>query len=255
MQLIIKVAYWLFAVYAVVAVAAFVLQRRLMYFPDPERVSPASFNLPGVTERVIDTPDGARLIAWYAPPAPGQPTLLYFHGNAGNLASRSERVRRYVQRGYGVLFLSYRSYGGSTGTPSERANVADALLAYQALIKDGIDPERADPLRLRIAPVGPRPAHVAAPLFLRSIRNVCRLARARRFIDLGPASSANGNRGLHHAAHRADDGFLLFRHTLLQLALLAFSSKDLVNNRRCRIASRHGLERGHGLRAAGCAVI
>jgi fermentation-respiration switch protein FrsA (DUF1100 family) len=141
MQLIIKLAYWLLAIYAVVAVAAFVLQRRLMYFPDRERVSPASFNLPGVTERVIDTPDGARLIAWYAPAAPGRPTLLYFHGNAGNLASRSERVRRYVQRGYGVLFMSYRSYGGSTGTPSERANVADALLAYQALIEDGIDPD------------------------------------------------------------------------------------------------------------------
>jgi pimeloyl-ACP methyl ester carboxylesterase len=141
MQLIIKLAYWLLAVYAVVAVAAFVLQRRLMYFPDPERVSPASFNLPGVVERVIDAPDGARLITWYAPPASGQPTLLYFHGNAGNLASRSERVRRYVQRGYGVLFLSYRGYGGSTGKPSERANVADALLAYQALIKDGVDPE------------------------------------------------------------------------------------------------------------------
>jgi pimeloyl-ACP methyl ester carboxylesterase len=141
MQLIIKLAYWLLAAYAVIAVAAFVLQRRLMYFPDPERVTPASFNLPGVTERIIDAPDGARLIAWYAPPAPGQPTILYFHGNAGNLASRSERVRRYVQRGYGVLFLSYRSYGGSTGTPSESANVADALLAYQALLADGVDPE------------------------------------------------------------------------------------------------------------------
>ncbi len=141
MQLIVKLAYWLFAVYAVVAVAAFVLQRRLMYFPDPERVSPASFNLPGVVERVIDTPDGAQLISWYAPAAPGRPTLLYFHGNAGNLASRSERVRRHVQRGYGVLFMSYRSYGGSTGTPSEHANVADALLAYQALIEDGVDPD------------------------------------------------------------------------------------------------------------------
>ena len=40
MQLIIKLAYWLLAIYAVVAVAAFVLQRRLTYFPDRERVSP-----------------------------------------------------------------------------------------------------------------------------------------------------------------------------------------------------------------------
>lgn len=142
MQLIMKLAVGLFAFYAVIAVAAFVLQRRLMYFPDPERVSPANFNLQGVKERIIDAPDGARLISWFAPPAPGQPTILYFHGNAGNLASRSERVRRYLSRGYGVLFLSYRGYGGSTGTPSERANVADAKLAYDALIADGIAPER-----------------------------------------------------------------------------------------------------------------
>jgi fermentation-respiration switch protein FrsA (DUF1100 family) len=141
MQLIMKLAYGLATVYALVAVAAFIFQRRLMYFPDPERVLPASFNLAGVSERVIEGPGGERLIAWYAPPAPGQPTLLYFHGNAGNLASRSERVRRFVGRGYGVLFLSYRGYGGSSGRPSERANVADAKRAYATLIGDGIAPE------------------------------------------------------------------------------------------------------------------
>lgn len=141
MQLIMKLATGLFAVYAVIALAAFALQRRLMYFPDPDRISPASFNLPGVKERIIDAPDGARLISWHAPAAAGQPTILYFHGNAGNLASRSERVRRYVARGYGVLFLSYRGYSGSTGSPSEAANVADAKLAYDALIDDGVAPE------------------------------------------------------------------------------------------------------------------
>jgi len=138
MQLIMMLVTGLFAVYAIVAVAAFVLQRRLMYFPDPQRVSPASFNLPGVKERIIDAPDGARLISWFAKAAPGQPTILYFHGNAGNLASRAERIRRYVSRGYGVLFMSYRGYSGSTGSPSERNNVADAQLAYNALIADGI---------------------------------------------------------------------------------------------------------------------
>lgn len=138
MQLIIKLTAGLFVFYAAAAVAAFVLQRRLMYFPDPQRVSPASFNLPGVTERIMDAPDGTRLISWYAPAKPGQPTILYFHGNAGNLANRSERLRRFRARGYGVLFLSYRGYGGSTGSPSERANVADAKLAYDALIGDGV---------------------------------------------------------------------------------------------------------------------
>ena len=138
MQLALKLALSLFAVYAVVAVAAFVLQRRLMYFPDSERVSPTVYNLAGAKERILTAPDGTLLITWYAPAAPGKPTLLYFHGNAGNLASRAERIRRFVARGYGVLMLSYRGYGGSGGSPSEAANVADGGLAYEALRNDGV---------------------------------------------------------------------------------------------------------------------
>jgi fermentation-respiration switch protein FrsA (DUF1100 family) len=134
----VKLALVLASVYAFVAVAAFIAQRKLMYFPDRTRVSPASFALAGVEERVLKTPDGAILIAWFGPAPPGRPTLLYFHGNAGNLANRSERVRRYVARGLGVFMLSYRGYSGSTGRPSERANVADAKLAYEALIAEGV---------------------------------------------------------------------------------------------------------------------
>jgi uncharacterized protein len=131
----------LVGVYAAVAIAAFIFQRRLMYFPDVTRVPPSSYGLIGVEERVLDMPDGARLVGWYGRAAPGRPTVLYLHGNAGNLANRSERVRKYSARGLGIFMLSYRGYSGSTGRPTERANVADAKLAYAALRKDGIAPE------------------------------------------------------------------------------------------------------------------
>jgi len=134
----VKLALVLAGIYAAVAIAAFIAQRKLMYFPDPERVPPSNFGLAGVEERMLDTPDGARLVAWYGRAAPGRPTVLYLHGNAGNLASRSERVRKYTARGFGILMLSYRGYSGSTGSPTERNNVADAKLAYEALRKAGI---------------------------------------------------------------------------------------------------------------------
>ena len=140
MQLILKLSFGLAALYAVVALSAFFFQRRLTYFPDPERTAPASFNLPRVEERIIET-DGERLVSWFAPASPGRPTILYFHGNAGNLASRSERVRRFLARGWGVLFMSYRGYSGSSGSPSERANVADAKRAYEMLRREGVPPE------------------------------------------------------------------------------------------------------------------
>jgi uncharacterized protein len=141
MQLIAKLVFSVAALYALVAVAAFLFQRRLTYFPDPQRTAPASFNLPGVEERIIATPDEEHLVSWFAPAAPGRPTVLYFHGNAGNLGNRSERVRRFLARGWGVMFLSYRGYSGSTGSPSESANVADAKLAYDTLRKAGVEPD------------------------------------------------------------------------------------------------------------------
>jgi len=140
-ELMMKLAVALASIYAAVAVAAFIAQRKLMYFPDRTRVPPSNYGLLGVVERVLDAPDGARLVGWYGRAAPGCPTVLYFHGNAGNLASRSERVRKYTARGFGIFMPSYRGYSGSTGSPTERANVADAKLAYDALRKDGIAPE------------------------------------------------------------------------------------------------------------------
>jgi fermentation-respiration switch protein FrsA (DUF1100 family) len=117
-----------------------VLQRHLMYVPDTAYVTPAQAGLAGVTEHVLETPDGARVIAWYGKARPGEPTILYFHGNAGSLETRSERIRKYMARGLGVFMMTYRGFGGSSGQPSEAANVADAVLAFTTLTGLGVDP-------------------------------------------------------------------------------------------------------------------
>lgn len=122
------------------AVIVPVLQRKLMYFPDTAYFTPADAGLAAVAERVLETPDGARVIAWYGAAKPGQPTILYFHGNAGSLETRSERIRKYMARGLGVFMMTYRGFGGSTGAPSEAANVADAKLAYDRLVASGVAP-------------------------------------------------------------------------------------------------------------------
>ncbi len=139
MSLTIKLAVAAVCVWALVTLAAYFGQRRLMYFPDRARTSPAEAGLPGVEERVLKTPDGARVIAWYGRARPGEPTLLYFHGNAGSLADRAERIRRFMGEGWGVYMMTYRGYGGGTGSPTETANVADARLAYGALLQEGVD--------------------------------------------------------------------------------------------------------------------
>jgi uncharacterized protein len=127
--------------YVIISAVMYVAQRRFMYFPEPGRVSPAAAGLAHVSEVIIPTPDGEKLIAWYGKARAGQPTLLYLHGNGGSLAFRSGTMRKYLDDGRGMLMLAYRGYSGSTGSPSETANVADAKLAYETLIKYGVKPE------------------------------------------------------------------------------------------------------------------
>jgi fermentation-respiration switch protein FrsA (DUF1100 family) len=129
------------ALYAMAVVVMYAAQRRFIYFPEPGRTSPAAAGLPDVSERIIATPDGEKVVAWYGKAQRGQPTLLYFQGNGGTLELRSETISRYLARGRGMFMMSYRGFSGSTGAPSEAANVADAKLAYDTLIKDGVSPD------------------------------------------------------------------------------------------------------------------
>ena len=128
-------------IYAVLVLVMAVAQRRLIYLPDTARISPAAIGLAGVSEETLPTPDGERLVMWYVPAKPGKRTFLYFHGNAAGLADRAERIRIMAAEGYGVLMLAYRGYSGSTGSPSEAANVADGKRAYEWLLRKGVRAE------------------------------------------------------------------------------------------------------------------
>jgi uncharacterized protein len=114
------------------------LQQRLLYFPDTRRTTPDEVDLPDVQERELVMRDGTRVITWWGQAKQGRPTLLYFHGNGGSLTTRSERIRKYMAHGYGIVMMTYRGFGGSTGVPSERANVSDAKEVYEALRASGV---------------------------------------------------------------------------------------------------------------------
>lgn len=114
--------------------------RWLTFQPDPRRTTPEAAHLSGVSERIITTPDGERLIAWSAKARQGQPTILYFHGNGDALVYRSGRIATFLSEGYGVLVIAYRGYSGSSGKPSEPAIIADATHAYGILRSEGLQP-------------------------------------------------------------------------------------------------------------------
>lgn len=116
-----------------IAAVAYFGQRSLMYFPDRSRVVPSLNWIRGLTEVSLTTADGETIIAWTVAPQPGKPVILYFHGNGGNFAyGRVERFRELTSDGSGLFAISYRGYGGSSGTPSEAGLHLDANAAYDA---------------------------------------------------------------------------------------------------------------------------
>lgn len=105
-------------------------QRTLMYFPDTLRIAPADAGFPQAQEAVLDSADGARVVVWHVPPRDGKPVVLYFHGNGGALRHRLARFTSLTSDGTGLVALSYRGYGGSSGSPGEEGLFADARASY-----------------------------------------------------------------------------------------------------------------------------
>ena len=124
---------WLIGVvvlYCGLVALLYVAQRSLQYFPERRRTAPRAVGLPEAEEAVLDTADGERVIVWHVSPREGRPVFLYFHGNGGSLRWRDKRFRTLISDGSGLVALSYRGYGGSSGRPTETGLVEDAATAY-----------------------------------------------------------------------------------------------------------------------------
>jgi fermentation-respiration switch protein FrsA (DUF1100 family) len=128
--------------YAAVALGMYAFQRKLQYHPENKGLTPESVGISGASVETLSTADGEKIILWHAPARAGKPTILYFHGNAGEIGDRPLRFNYYHSRGFGVAYLSYRGFGGSSGSPSESGLIADANAAYDWLIAKGVEPNR-----------------------------------------------------------------------------------------------------------------
>jgi fermentation-respiration switch protein FrsA (DUF1100 family) len=105
---------------------------RFVFFPDAELAgSPADLAL-DYEDTWFAADDGVRLHGWYVP-GRRRETLLWSHGNAGNISHRLDKLRLLHDLvGVNVLLYDYRGFGRSAGNPSEEGLYADArgALAY-----------------------------------------------------------------------------------------------------------------------------
>ncbi|MBX9740858.1 MAG: alpha/beta hydrolase [Beijerinckiaceae bacterium] len=119
--------------YAGVVVWLYLNQRDLVFRPEPDATDAQALELGDFRDVEITTRDEQRLRALYRPADPGRATILYLHGNAARLRFAADRLRSLSADGNGLLFVSYRGFSGSTGSPSEDGLAEDARAAYDWL--------------------------------------------------------------------------------------------------------------------------
>lgn len=126
--------------YALLVAAVYVFQRNLLYLPDRSVPDLHEAGVPDMRAVSLSTNDGLTLLAWYKEAAPGQPTLVYFSGNAGHIGHRGSKARPYLDAGMGVLLVGYRGYGANPGAPTEEGLYADGRAALDFLAAAGVAP-------------------------------------------------------------------------------------------------------------------
>ncbi|MFN2375226.1 MAG: alpha/beta hydrolase [Candidatus Binatia bacterium] len=118
-------------------------QRRFLYFPIRDFIAaPADYGFEREDVQ-LRTEDGLSIHAWWLPAPGAERTVLFLHGNAGNVSYWVEAATVFREVGWNTLLLDYRGYGRSEGEPTEEGTYLDAKAAWRHLSVDrGIDPSR-----------------------------------------------------------------------------------------------------------------
>jgi len=123
------------SLYILLCVGLYLFQGRLLYFPQKGGGAvPDSIGLSFEDLRIIAS-DGIELHAWFIPFASQSGTILYLHGNAGNISTRLQALRQLHDLGLNTLIVDYRGFGLSEGTPDEEGLNRDAEAAWTYLTK------------------------------------------------------------------------------------------------------------------------
>ena len=123
----------LLIMYLAFAAVLYVKQPKFLYSPEREVFStPAELGL-DFEAVVFKSADGLDLTGWYIPAKNPKFTLLFCHGNGGNMAHRLDSINLFHDLGLNCFIFDYRGYGDSQGKPGEEGTYTDAMAAYKWL--------------------------------------------------------------------------------------------------------------------------
>ena len=114
----------------------FVFQEKMVFFPG-KRIgdTPEAAGL-HYEDVYLVTDDNINIHGWFVPRPDAKATLLFFHGNAGNISHRLESISIFHDIGLSVFIIDYRGYGRSDGRPSEQGTYRDAMAAWNYLVDE-----------------------------------------------------------------------------------------------------------------------
>jgi uncharacterized protein len=135
----------IFLVIAFVAYVRFLEATSIFYPARPIAYTPKALGLP-FEDVYFQTADNLKLNGWLVK-SPKDPhkdsTILFLHGNAGNIGDRLDKIQLFHKMGLNVFIVDYRGYGRSAGHPSEKGMYLDARGGWDYLrTRKDIDPNK-----------------------------------------------------------------------------------------------------------------
>jgi fermentation-respiration switch protein FrsA (DUF1100 family) len=109
------------------------LESKSVFYPaGPLFATPAELGLP-FEDVTIQTEDHIKIHGWLIKSPSAASTLIFLHGNAGNIGDRLGKIDLFNRMGLNILIIDYRGYGKSDGRPTEMGAYKDAVAAYDYL--------------------------------------------------------------------------------------------------------------------------
>lgn len=112
-----------------------IFENKFIFFPFkyPQGYwQPESFGLQ-IEDCFFQTSDGVQLHGWFVKNESAIATLIWCHGNAGNISGRLDNLAKLANLPINVFIFDYRGYGKSEGSPDEPGIYLDAEAAYDYL--------------------------------------------------------------------------------------------------------------------------
>jgi fermentation-respiration switch protein FrsA (DUF1100 family) len=136
MRNLMTIVLFILAAYVLICAAVFAFQSRLVYFPERSLIATPAHGGMDYQDVYFESDDGVMLHGWFVPTEEAIGTVLFCHGNGGNISHRVESLRVFHDLGLASFIFDYRGYGQSGGKIGEAGTYRDAHAARRYLVEE-----------------------------------------------------------------------------------------------------------------------